>query len=206
MASNRLLLIGAGGHAKSCIDVIESVARYDIIGCVGRNEEMGAHLLGYRVLGDDAMLPTLLRDSDAALVAIGQIRTALRRIALFQLVCEFGVPATIVSPYARVSPRAEIGIGTIVMAGAVINAGAQIGRNCIINTGALVEHDAEVQDHCHISTHAVVNGATRVLMRSFVGSGAILREGIVIGADSIISMGERVLRDQEPGTYLKNGR
>ena len=34
----KIILIGAGGHAESCIDVIESTNKYEIIGLVAKSE------------------------------------------------------------------------------------------------------------------------------------------------------------------------
>jgi phage gp45-like len=37
-----LILIGAGGHSRSCIDVIEQEGKYRIAGLVGAKDEVGA--------------------------------------------------------------------------------------------------------------------------------------------------------------------
>ena len=37
----QILLIGAGGHARSCIDVIERENKYKIYGLVGLKKEIG---------------------------------------------------------------------------------------------------------------------------------------------------------------------
>jgi hypothetical protein len=44
MSNPGLLLIGAGGHAKSCIDVIEQENKFKIIGLVGSPNEVGTHV------------------------------------------------------------------------------------------------------------------------------------------------------------------
>jgi len=196
-----LLVLGAGGHAASCIDVIEAEGRFTIAGLVGSAAESGKQLLGYAVLGTDADLPALVARHRRALIAIGHLRTADPRIHLFarlqQLGCEL---PSIVSPLARISRHATVGAGTIVMHGALVNAGAVVGRNCIINSHALVEHDAVIGDHCHIATAAVVNGGVRVGCGTFVGSNATLRQSVTIGERCVIGMGERLLTDRAPGT------
>jgi sugar O-acyltransferase (sialic acid O-acetyltransferase NeuD family) len=201
--SRDLILIGAGGHAVSCIDVIEAAGGWRIQGLVGRPEEVGTRVLGYEVLGGDEDLAALLHDCPHALVAVGQIRSGEPRRRLFELAAGHGaeLPA-IVSPRAHVSAHAELGAGTVVMHGAVVNAGARVGRNCIINSLALVEHGAEVADHCHISTHAALNSEVRVGAGTFVGSGATVRQGVSIGAGCVIGMGMRVLRDRPDGSWM----
>jgi sugar O-acyltransferase (sialic acid O-acetyltransferase NeuD family) len=198
-----ILLIGAGGHARACIDVVEQEDRWAIAGLVGLQQEVGMSVLGYRVLGSDADLPVILRDVAAALVTVGQIKSSLKRIQLFEALvaggCEMPV---VVSPRAYVSRHARVGAGTIIMHGAVVNAAAEVGRNCIINSQALVEHDAMIGDHCHIATGAAVNSGVFVGTGSFIGSGSTVRQQAVIGEHCVIGMGQRVLADCVPGSQL----
>lgn len=202
-----LLLLGAGGHAASCLDVIELEGRFAIAGLVDAARAAGEVVLGHRILGTDAELPRLRATVANALVGVGQIQSADLRVKLFgQLdALGFGLPA-IVSPRAYVSRHARLGRGTIVMHGAVVNAGAVIGDNCIVNSQALVEHGASVGDHCHVSTGAAVNGDARIGSRTFIGSGATVREGIEVGEGCVIGMGEIVFAACTAGTRVTGGR
>lgn len=191
-----LVLVGAGGHARACIDVIELQGSYAVLGLVGLATEIGSAVLGYRVLGTDNMLGVLRESSANALVAIGQIETPKLRMDAFERLLNGGFQLpTVVSPNAYVSRHAQIGAGSIIMHGAIVNAGAIIGRNCIINSRALVEHDAVVGDHCHVSTAAVVNGGARVGTGSFLGSHSIVRECVRIGDYCVVGMGQSVRAD-----------
>jgi len=46
MSKPNMILIGAGGHAYSCIDVIEQQGKYHIAGLVGMPDEMHTTHLG----------------------------------------------------------------------------------------------------------------------------------------------------------------
>ena len=190
MSKPTLILIGAGGHARSCIDVVEQEGIYKIAGFIGLAQEVGSKHFGYEVIATDAEIPALAKQYQFALITIGQILTAEHRIRLFAQAqaAGFTVP-TVIAPTAYVSSHSTIGIGTIVMHGAVINAGALVGNNCIINSKSLVEHDAHVANHCHISTGAILNGNTSIGTGSFIGSGAVIKEGVSIGANSLVGMG-----------------
>ena len=203
MTVQPILLVGAGGHARACIDVIEQDGRFAVVGLVGLPDEVGTRMLGYAVVGTDGDLSALLVDYAHALITVGQIKTPEPRMRLFDLVQRSGctLPA-IVSPRAYVSPHATVGAGTIVMHGAIVNAGAAVGRNCIINSQSLVEHDAVIADHCHISTAAAVNGGVRIGAGSFIGSGSSVRQDVTIGERCLIGMGQRVLADCEAGTCM----
>lgn len=191
-----ILLIGAGGHARACIDVIEAQGRFEVRGLVGQAHEVGMDILGYRVLGSDADLPALLAQCAHALVTVGQIASPDLRMRIAAQLAGMNVhlPA-IVSPRAHVSRHAVVGAGTIVLHGAVVNAGARVGAHCILNSQCLVEHDARIDDFCHVSTGAIVNGAAVVGQGSFVGSGSVLKQGIVLGERCIVGMGQSVRRD-----------
>ena len=201
-----LLLLGAGGHAHACIDVIEQHGAYRIAGLIGMPSEQNSQHLGYEVIGTDKDLAQLVKDNPFALITLGQIQTPDHRIRLYQLAtdCSFTLP-TIIAPNAHVSRHATIGAGTVVMHGAIVNAGAKIGNNCIINTHALVEHDATVADHCHISTGAVLNGNVQVHTGCFIGSGSVIKEGIQIGARSVVGMALAV-RHNLPEQSLYTGQ
>ena len=203
MTSASILLVGAGGHAAACVDVIESDGRFTVAGLVGSAAEVGTRVLDYPVLGTDDNLPDLVARHPRALVAVGQIQTPEPRIRLFEwlqsLSCTLPI---IVSPRAHVSKHATLGAGTIVMHGAIVNAGAVVGCNCIINSRALVEHDAVIADHCHIATAAVLNGGVHIGTGSFIGSNATVRQNVKVGERCMIGMGELLLVDCESGTAM----
>jgi sugar O-acyltransferase (sialic acid O-acetyltransferase NeuD family) len=185
----KLILIGGGGHCKSCIDVIEQENKFLIAGIVDINTSI-SDLLGYPLLGHDEDLASLKLSYDYALITTGQIKTPAIRTRLFSFAKSLGfkLPA-IISPRAYVSKHANIGHGTIVMHDALINAGAIVGDNCIINTKSLIEHDAVIENNCHISTGAVINGGAIVKQGSFVGSNAVTKESVKTNEKDFIKAG-----------------
>jgi len=204
MVNANLILVGAGGHSRSCIDAIEQQGNYTIGGLVGLIHEVDSDQFGYRVLATDSELVDLARKFPYALIGLGQISSPVNRILLFEKSLEVGFTfPTIIAPSAYVSPQSTIGAGTIIMQGAIVNAGAVIGENCIINSRAVVEHDSRVGSHCHISTGVILNGNTTIGRGSFVGSGAIIKEGVSIGTGSLVGMGIIVRSDlPENSKYL----
>ena len=186
----QIILIGAGGHCRSCIDVIEQEGRFAIAGIVDRPDFRETSVLGYPVIGTDADLSALRKQHAFALVAVGQIKSPAIRIQLFERLkfLGFGLPV-VQSPRAYVSKHAKVSAGTIVMHDALINAGALVGENCIINSKALIEHDAIVGAHCHISTGAIVNGGVCVGAGTFFGSNAVSIHGVSIPEGSIVPAG-----------------
>ena len=202
-----ILLVGAGGHCRSCIEVIESRSDFHVCGIIGQKDEVGGSVFGYSVIGTDDDLGDLVKNYSRALVTIGQIKSSERRHQLFGRLrsLHFELPVVIAAS-AVVSKRSTIGPGTIVMHGATVNAGAIVGANCILNTHSLIEHDANVGDHCHISTGAIVNGGAKVENHCFVGSGAVVYQGIVVGEQSIVGAGALVFRNLIEHSKLRSER
>jgi sugar O-acyltransferase (sialic acid O-acetyltransferase NeuD family) len=190
MKKPNLILIGSGGHARSCIDVIEQQGKYKIAGLVGLAGQKNVKQCGYDVIASDDELAKLAHIYEYALIAVGQIQTAEHRLGLYQQVLHYGFQLpVIIAPTAHVSRHAVIGDGSIIMHGAIVNAGARVGSNCIINTRAIIEHDTTVGHHCHVSTGATLNGSVMIGSGSFIGSCCIIKEGVLIGENCLVGMG-----------------
>ena len=203
MTRDPILLVGAGGHARACLDVIEQEGRFVVKGLVGLPKEVGSSILNNPVLGTDEDLSTLLGHCANAIIAVGQIKTPDPRIRLFDLLQQNNCTLpTIVSPRAYVSPHANLEAGTIVMHGAVINAGAVVGKNCIINSQSLVEHDVVIADHCHIATAATINSGVCIGTGTFIGSNSSVKQGVSIGDRCVIGMGQQVLANCKTGICM----
>ena len=182
----KIILIGAGGHCVSCIDVIEMQRNFKIVGLIDNKKK--SFLLNYKIIGKDKELKKFSRRIQYALITTGQIKNSKIRENLFKKISNYGFkfPA-IISPLSYVSKHASIGEGTIVMHGSVINAGAKIGKNCIINSKSLVEHDAIIGDHCHLATRSTVNGGVIIKNNTFIGSGSVIRQNIKIGKNCFVN-------------------
>jgi len=120
-----LLLLGAGGHCRACIDVIEAEARYQIAGVVQPPTHGTEAVLGYPILGSDDDLPALLAQTPNALITVGQIKSHETRKRLFNLLKHQGANLPVIqSPTAYCSRHDTLGEGSILMHGAVVNANA----------------------------------------------------------------------------------
>jgi len=201
MNNKNICMIGAGGHCRAVLDVIDSIKTYSI--------SFGGYIKIARVIEDSRYLKKEDWDELCALyshffIAVGQIKDPKPRAAIAnEILKRDGKLVTLISPCAYVSQRAHVEEGTIIMHKAVVNTNARIGRNCIINTGAIVEHDAKVGDYCHISTGAVVNGGASVFDCCFIGSNAVVLNQVVIGSGVVLGAGAVAkFSITEPGIYV----
>jgi len=199
-----IILIGGGGHAISCIDVIEESKKFKISGIVD-NDKSIVDSLGYYIIGKDSDLKKLREKYEFAFIAIGQIKSPKIRIDLFNRLkkLNYKLPR-VISPRAHVSNHSIVGEGTIIMHDAIVNANASVGFNCIINNKALIEHDAKIANNCHISTGAIINGSSVINDNCFIGSGSVIKEEIEIGRNCVISASSFVRKNINPNLVIKN--
>ena len=183
-----LLVVGSGGHAEACIDVINSEKKFSIIGLL--DKKYNKVFNKYEVISDLKDFKKIKKISKNVFIAIGHIKSPRIKIDIYKKLKEydFNFPK-IISSKAITSNHCEIGNGTIIMHGAFIGPNVKIGKNCIINTNAHIEHGSVIGDNSHISTSVVLNGNVKVGSETFIGSGSVIREGIIIPKKSFIKMG-----------------
>ena len=182
----RLLVVGAGGHAKIVIDTARA-AGIDVVGVVGREGDPDS-LLGLPVSANrDAF------DADSFIVAIGDNATRSQYFA--EYLARGLSPATVIHPSVVLADSAVIGEGSLVVAGVVVNLDAAIGRNSILNTGCTIDHDCVLGDHVHIGPGVNLCGAVTVGAGALVGVGACAIPGSRIGEWATVGAGSAVTTD-----------
>jgi sugar O-acyltransferase (sialic acid O-acetyltransferase NeuD family) len=197
-ARGRLLVYGAGGHAKVVIDIIERAGQYDIAGLLDDDQALhGQEVFGYRVLGALEQLDGDRNQGCHLIVALGSNEL---RLHVSDLVGKAGYGfATAVHPSAQIARGVSIGPGTVVMAGAVINSDSILGQHVVVNTGASVDHDCSLGDFSQVAPGAHLAGNVTLDTMAYVGIGASVIPGVRIGAGAMIGAGAAVVRDIPEG-------
>lgn len=202
----KIILLGAGGHARSIIDSIEQSNIYEVEGFVisDKSEKMINDFPKYPILGTDKDLEYLFRSGiKNAFISIGYLGKGEIRNLLFHTLSEIGfhIPV-IVDKTAILAGDISIGKGTFIGKGAIVNSNVRIGEMCIINTGAIVEHDCIVSDFSHISVGAVLCGGVSVGTKSFIGADTVIIQGCTIGEKCIVGAGTTIVKNVEDNTMI----
>jgi sugar O-acyltransferase (sialic acid O-acetyltransferase NeuD family) len=201
-AKEKLVVFGAGGHAKVVIDIIERQGTYEIAGLLDDGlKHQGKRFFGYPMLGTRAELPALFSAQIRhAIVTIGDNAS---RAAVAAYLDQHGWRfASAVHPRASIGRGVKIGPGSVVMAGCVVNADAYLGGQVIINTGATVDHDCRIEDAVHIAPGCHLCGGVSVGQGSLVGAGTTVTPGVKIGNRVIVGAGSTVIRDVADGARV----
>ena len=199
----KIILIGAGGHCKSCIDIIERIPNIKINVILDKKNNINNLFQKYKVYKDDEIEKKKYQNN-LVLITVGQIKNSLLRKKLFNRFSKKGFKfISILSKNSTVSKYSKINDGNIIMNYSYIGPNVEIGKNCIINNYASVEHDSIIGDHCHISTGVKINGNCKIGEGTFIGSGTILNNNVSIGKNCIISSGLTIKKDITDNKLIK---
>ncbi|MCS7011345.1 MAG: NeuD/PglB/VioB family sugar acetyltransferase [Anaerolineales bacterium] len=204
-----LLLYGAGGHAKSVMEIVRQCGEYAIAGIVDDNAALiGKRVLDIPVLGTRAILPALAAQGvTLAANGVGGILDIRVRIKVFSLLeaAGFSFPA-LIHPRATVEPSARVGEGVQVFANAYVGAEAELRPRCMVNTAAVVSHDCVIGEYAHIAPGALLAGHVQVGERTLIGMGVTTAVGVKIGRDVRVGNGAILLADVPDGMIIQAGR
>ncbi len=200
-----LVIVGAGGHGRELLDVVEAVNRvsptWAFLGFLddGPVDEERLARRGARHLGAVSELSAI--DTDYV-VGIGD-STVRERIAAFAR--ELGRDAAVlVHPAASVGGDTVLSPGTVLCAGARVTTNVRLGQHVHLNVNAVVSHEGRVGDFVTLSPGVLVNGTVALHDHVFLGTGAVVTPGLTIGAGTWVGAGAVVVTSL-PGGVVATG-
>ena len=195
MKRRRIFVYGAGGHGKVVADILISKNESEFAGYVDDRKELSdAKVIRFPVLGGGQWLrQEVLNSPIAVALGVGECRS---RQLLAERCSRWEIEIlTRLHPGGTVSQTAQLGRGTVVMAGAIIKPDARVGVGVIVNSGAVVEHDVEIGDYAHVAPRAVMGGASHLGAFSHLGLGAVVLQCVHIGSHTMVGAGAVVVEN-----------
>lgn len=100
-----------------------------------------------------------------------------------------------------------VGEGAILNQFVTLTSNIRIGRQFHANIYSYVAHDCVVGDFVTLAPRVCINGNTVIEDHAYIGTGAILRQGLpgkplVIGRGAVVGMGAVVTKDVPPGVTV----
>ncbi len=192
-----IIIIGASGHAKVIIDIIEKCNEYKIVGLIDSYKEKNKTLYSYKIIGTENEIKALAQkyDCTSGIVAIGDNWT--RKIICEKIIKKYPNFKFIsaIHPNAVIGKETKIGFGTVIMAGVIVNSDSHIGNFCILNTNASLDHDGLMGDYASLAPNATLGGNVSVGTCTAISLGANILQDIKIGDYSIIGAGSLINKD-----------
>lgn len=150
----KLILLGAGGFARTITDIVKQGDVYNEVLYLDDNKK-SSEIIGKcadftRFVEEGVEMYPAIADNSARLTWIDRLSSAKVKIA------------TVVHPTAYVSPSVALPDGVAVLPMAVVNTGAVISEGAIINCSAVIDHDAVIGRGAHVRPGAVVLPHSRV--------------------------------------------
>lgn len=178
----KLVIIGAGGHGRCCLDIARTMKRYEEIvfaddGCIGNTVN------DIPVVYPIKDVFKLSNTEYEIFVAIGN--NLIRKEIMTKLKEKGYSLASLISPKCYISGYASIGEGSVIYPNVVVEANAKVGKGCIVTSNASINHDAMIKDFCLIYSNSVIR------------PNVVLEDLVKIGSGCVISFGTTIISQKD---------
>lgn len=191
-----LILIAASGLAREAAEAVASANVYETIGILDDRPSLwGTTVDGVPVLGS---VESAANHPDVQIiVCTGSGRV---RLGLVNRLAQIGIDddryaAAVIHPTARVPRKAEVGVGSIVLAQVVLTSDVAVGRHVVVMPHVVLTHDNVIEDFVTICAGASLGGSVTVRTAAYIGMNSSVRQGVTIGRHSTLGMGAALIRD-----------
>jgi sugar O-acyltransferase (sialic acid O-acetyltransferase NeuD family) len=190
-------IIGAGGHARTLINILELRA-YQVKGVYDDNfkeEYRGEIIEGYPLLGGlEAIDP-----SEKVIIAKGNCQDLKKLSDQFQSQL---LDDNLIHPSALVETK-RIGTSNQISAMSYVSKSANIGASNLIYSQSTIEHEVELGDYNVVTVNVSLCGRVKIGNGCFFGAGSVVLPNLSICDEVTIGAGAVVTQDiKEAGTYV----
>lgn len=191
-----IAIYGPGGFGRELLNMAREAvvpSRGTVIFLSDDVEEIGRDVCGTAVLSAE-------HNTTPAVIAVADAKVR-RRLAQRISACD------LVSPTHRRGQDVHVGEGAVFCDFTVVTASARIGRHFHCNIYSYVAHDCIIGDFVTFAPNVSCNGNVIIEDDVYVGTGAILRQGVPgkplrIGKGAVVGMGAVVTKDVPPGVTV----
>jgi len=191
-----LAIYCAGGLGKEVLELARTVNRWERVifvdDVIQEKEYQGLSVYRFEEIGN-------LGENIEFIIASGEPQG---RKKLYEKIKGAGYSlATIISPWAGVSPSSRIGEGCILW-DCGVSVDVDIQENVIINSKVIIGHDTVIGAHSVVSARCFLGGYTSLEERVYMGPCAMVKDRLHIGEGAIISLGAVLLRHVHPRAIM----
>lgn len=179
---NPLIIIGAGGHSKQCIEIAELMGYTDIKLFDDIKE---GFVLGYEIIKE------IIDETGDFFIGIGD--NGARKI-IYERFIDFNF-INLIHPKANISKYSIIGKGNYIGCQTNILQSTTIGSFNILNDMSCIAHDCKIGDFNHTSMFSFMAGNSHIGDGNFVCGHAMLLPSKRMGNWNILGANSTLLKD-----------
>lgn len=193
----KLIIIGAGGHARETLWLARSCSGFEVLGFADDSKPKSSLICDVPVLGkiSTTVTDSFNNEDVQFVVAIGDPRIRKNIVDVIKAINSSVRFATLIHPSVLCSKYVEIGAGSMISAGVILTTQVVVGEHVIINVGAACGHDVVIGDYSTIGPKAQVSGGVVAHAVCEIAAGVVVRQGVRFGQGSMAAMGSVVMRD-----------
>ena len=190
----KIIIIGAGGHASEIVEYIENInlskyastVKYDIVGIIDDNfQNFSKYQYTYKYLG--TVTNHEYQKDISYVIGIANLKYRKNIVEKFlNNGCKF---INIIHPTAMISKTANIGVGNVISHNVSIGPMANIGDFNVINSRVTIGHDSSIKDFNFLSPVVALGGNTVLESHNLIGTSACTIPGISIGSSNTVMAG-----------------
>lgn len=199
----QLAILGAGGHAREVLDVLESSPGGIPPGTVlfaepGTTSTVAQALVRARGL---PLVDRLHPESTHYVAAVGDVKLRRRLVVLAEAAGLKG--HTVHSPLATVPDEVlSTAEGLVCFAGSYISTNVTLGKHCHLNQGCRLSHDVTLGDYVTLGPGCLLSGGSVVEDGAMLGVGAVLLPHVRVGHGATVGGGAVVVADVPAGAVV----
>lgn len=194
-------IYGASGCGRGIMPLARAMAslKQDQLVFVDDAINGNARVNGHSVMRFDEFIAESASEKQ---IAIAIAAPSIRREIAARLAA-FAVPlVSIRSEQSCIMDDVEIGEGALISPFVTFASNIRIGRCFHANLYSYVEHDCVIGNFVTFAPGVRCNGNIRIGDGAYIGSGAIIRQGLTIGANAVVGMGAVVTKDVPAGATV----
>jgi sugar O-acyltransferase (sialic acid O-acetyltransferase NeuD family) len=188
----KLLILGAGGFARSIADIAEDTQKYHVLGFV---VDIPPFVKGSILGGKPIFWIDELEEIEKNCLAICGFGS-MQRINIISKVESFGIHfANVIHQNAYVSKTVKMGKGVLINSGVQIASDVILGDHVIVNRGALIGHGVSIKDYSVIAPGVNIAGNVSIGAKSDIGMGTNIIEHVKVGDHCFVGAGSLLTKD-----------
>ena len=189
----KIVIIGAGGHSTSILNIVRSL-NYEVVAFVDNTNSINK-FNNINVISDKDAISKYYKYDFIIGIGDNNIRENIyKKYTKSKYNIKF---TTLIHKSAVISWKSEIKVGSVIMPNVTVGPNSKIGEFCILNTNSSIDHDCLMKNFSSIAPGVNTGGEVKIGKNSSIGIGAKIKNKISIGDNVVVGAASYVNSDIE---------